>query len=241
MKLAVLSDIHANREALERVLEDLDAVQPDHIVCLGDCIGYGPDPQAVIETLRSRDIPSLIGNHELAALDPSHLSWFNPRARRSLELTLPKLSTASMDFIRRLPRSLILEGCRFVHGFPPESARTYLFQKSEFELLAAFHQMAERLCFVGHTHDLEIVQFDGAQVQRRPLPPGPTQLTAEYRYIINVGSVGQPRDGTNQAKYLIWDRDGDALDVRSIAYDIQAVVNKILAAGLPKEHANRLW
>jgi predicted phosphodiesterase len=241
MKMAIISDIHANFEAFGNVLADADEQRIATMVCLGDCIGYGPEPEAVITEVRRREIPSLIGNHEMAVCDRLHLNWFNPLARSSLEKTLTMLSADSMAYIKTLPYSRVLSNARFVHGYPPESARTYLFRKAPYELRNTFESMAEPICFVGHTHNLELVQYDGRQVERSALPQGITRLETKHRYIINIGSVGQPRDGTNHAKYVIWDTDLGQIEVRFIRYDIAATVNKIKSAGLPENHASRLW
>ncbi len=240
MKIAILSDIHGNYDALTRVLADVDALRPDRTVCLGDCVGYGPEPEEVIQTIRRRRIPTIAGNHEMAIRVPDDLKRFNPSARRSLQLSLARLSAETLKYIHQLPTSMILEGCRCVHGFPPDSAHIYLFQKSVDELTAAFSRMRERLCFVGHTHDLKIVRWDGENPQRGPLAIGLTQLDPQNHYIVNVGSVGQPRDGSPQAKYVVWHADQNQIETRAIDYDISAVQHKILAAGLPAEHARRL-
>jgi predicted phosphodiesterase len=241
LKLAIISDIHGNLEALSKVLADIDSADVDSLVCLGDCIGYGPDPEAVITEIRRRRIPTLLGNHELALCDPSQLAWFNPLAQASLRKSLTMLSSDSIDFIAQLPNHMVCAQCLCVHGYPPDSVRTYLFQKSMEALLATFKDMSEPVCFVGHTHDLEIVVFDGRRVERRPLQSGPITLNAKDRHIINVGSVGQPRDGNNNAKYAIYDTDRRELDIRFVPYDIATTAAKIKAAGLPESHANRLW
>ncbi len=241
MRIAILSDIHSNYDALQKVLADATHAHVDSLICLGDCIGYGPEPEAVIQEVRRLDIPSILGNHEMATLDPSHLDWFNPLARRSLEQTIRMLSEDSLNYIRQLPFCRIVSQARFVHGYPPDSAQTYLFQKSAPELRKTFDTMAERLCFVGHTHTLEIIRYDGRQVDRTLLGQGKTNMADDVSYIINVGSVGQPRDGTHHAKYVIWDLSEKSIEVRFVAYDIASTVAKIKAAGLPESHANRLW
>ena len=104
-----------------------------------------------------------------------------------------------------------------------------------------FDEIKERLCFVGHTHTLEIISYDGHHIGCETLSEGTIRLIAENKYFINVGSIGQPRDDTNDAKYVIWDSSADSIDVRFVAYDIAAVVRKIQSAGLPEEHAQRLW
>jgi predicted phosphodiesterase len=241
MKLAVISDIHGNLEAMQAVLADIGAQDIDQIVCLGDCVGYGPEPEQVIKEIRRRNIATVIGNHEMALRDPDQLSWFNPLARLSLEKTLALLSSESKAYLEELPLSLVVAGSRLVHGYPPESTRTYLFQKTLYEMKKNFLEIPERICFVGHTHDLEIVTFDGTGVVRRALGQGMVTLNGSYHYIINVGSVGQPRDGNNNAKYVLWNQDADTIEVRFVVYDIARTVAKIRAVGLPEQHAARLF
>lgn len=241
MRLAVLSDIHANLEAFEQVLADIDRSDVDAIVSLGDNIGYGPDPNAVIGLLQERRIPSVLGNHELAVLSARHLNWFNPLARRSVLWTIDMLSLPSRAFVSRLPGALVLHGCQFVHGFPPRSIATYLFQVSPQRILNVFRRLTVPLCFIGHTHNLERLEYDGQDVSRNPLAAGSIPLSLEHRHILNIGAVGQPRDGDNSAKYVIWDSLEKILTVRYVPYDIASVVRKIKAAGLPESHADRLW
>lgn len=241
MRIAVISDIHANLEAFESVLADIDRQAVEAVIAIGDNIGYGPNPNQVLTRIRTCSIPTLLGNHELAVLTPDLRSRFNPAARRSIEITAGRLSGTSLDLIAGLPKTRILENLRFVHGFPPASPLVYLFQVPDERLKHTFRQMAEPICFVGHTHQLELVAFDGRAIQRKRLFPGTTALAPDVRYIINVGSVGQPRDGTNHAKYAIFDAGQNTLETRSIAYDIAATAAKIIAAGLPRSHAARLW
>jgi diadenosine tetraphosphatase ApaH/serine/threonine PP2A family protein phosphatase len=116
-----------------------------------------------------------------------------------------------------------------------------MFQVSEGRKQEVFEEMTERLCFIGHTHTLDIIGYTGKEIQYEELPEGIFQLDSEKKYIINIGSVGQPRDSSNNAKYIIWDSAQDSLDVRFLPYDIASVAKKIKAAGLPQEHADRLW
>jgi predicted phosphodiesterase len=241
MKLALISDIHGNIEALQAVLADMATIDIDETVCLGDCIGYGADSEAVLVEVIGRRIPTTLGNHELAVCDESQLNWFNPMARASVEKTIATLSPASIAFIRQLPRIRVIEQCRCVHGYPPESVQTYLFQKAPHALIQTMRSMEESVCFVGHTHDLQLVSFDGRQVERHALDEGLTVLDAANSYIVNVGSVGQPRDGNNNAKYAVYNTDNREIEIRYIPYDIATAVSKIKAAGLPEAHANRLW
>ena len=242
MRVAIISDIHGNLDAFGQVLNDIDASGIDAVVCLGDNVGYGPEPEQVIRQVRKRKIPCVMGNHERAVSDRAHLNWFNPAARISLQKTITMLSEESINYINGMKSSLVVCQSRFVHGFPPDSTDIYLFQVSNDNLNQTFKEMKERLCFVGHTHELKLIGFDGKVSQCIPLKEGIViHLDNDRKYIINVGSVGQPRDGNNNAKYVIWNTSEDSIEVRFVPYDIAAVVAKILAVGLPKVHADRLW
>ena len=241
MRLAVISDIHGNFDAFQQVLADIAKSGIDEVISLGDNVGYGPEPELVIQQIRARPIPSVQGNHELALKDPKYLNWFNPSARKSLVKTRSLLSDESLRYIKKFEPFLISHDCRFVHGFPPDSPLIYMFQASEQSKIEVFEKSAERLCFIGHTHTLQLIGYDGRQLEYHDLPEGLTGLVQEKKYIINVGSVGQPRDADNNAKYVIWDSVNDTIDIKFIPYDIASVVKKIQDAGLPEEHANRLW
>jgi diadenosine tetraphosphatase ApaH/serine/threonine PP2A family protein phosphatase len=241
MRIAVISDIHANLEALEAVLVDIDRLAVDAVFCLGDNIGYGAEPERVVQTLRRRGIPSVLGNHEMAVVDPKYLSWFNPTARQSLQANIDMLASETIAHIRGLKPVMLAHGCRFVHGFPPDSPFVYLFQVSGRRKREVLSKTPERITFVGHTHLLEMVAFDGRRLQQEELAAGTFPLEPDCRYIFNVGSVGQPRDGDNRAKFALWDAEADVLAVRRVAYDIPTAAAKIREAGLPEAHALRLF
>ena len=241
MRLAVISDVHGNLEALQKVLDDIDHSGIDDVVCLGDNVGYGPDPDSVIELVRARAIPCVMGNHELGVVDDAYLSWFNPVARTSLLITRKLLKHNSLAYLGGLHPTLVREGSLYVHGCPPDSVTTYLFELGKPQLMLLFPNLKESVCFVGHTHDLEIVDFDGRQVRIKRLQEGFLTLQQDHKYIVNVGSVGQPRDGNNKAKYVIWDTTRSQLEVRFVGYDISATAQKILELGFPEINAKRLW
>jgi predicted phosphodiesterase len=241
MRLAVISDIHANLEALKQVLRDLDRQSVDAVVSLGDNIGYGPDPEAVLELIRERNIPSVMGNHELGIVNPVSLSHFNPAARLSLEITWGLLSPRSIDFLKTLKTSCVVGRCWCVHGFPPHSVNMYLYQAIESRLRRAFLELEQEVCFVGHTHELIVIGSGEDRPREIPLKQGRNFLPEGYKYIVNAGSVGQPRDGNNRAKYVIWDDETRILEIRYIPYDIAATAKKILELGFPEFNARRLW
>lgn len=241
MRIAIVSDIHSNLEAFLEVLEDIEQSQVDRVVSLGDNIGYGPEPEEVLRLIRARNIFSIMGNHELGIVDRCHLSWFNRAARRSLVINRELLSPPSLAFIETLPPSFVLNRCLFVHGFPPASITTYLFEVPDSQLRKTLSSLDQELCFVGHTHDLGLISLDGRRVRRARLLEGEIRLEEGPNYLINAGSVGQPRDGDNRSKYLIWDPDTRRLEVRFLRYDIARTVQGILALGLPTINADRLF
>ncbi|MBW1708894.1 MAG: metallophosphoesterase family protein [Deltaproteobacteria bacterium] len=241
MKLAVISDIHGNLEAFKQVLADIDRSGVDDLICLGDHVGYGPEPEKVVRRIRELNIRNVIGNHELGLIDKEAWDFFNPLAQKSLSITRKLISSGTLGYFKDLEPYLTLHHCRFVHGCPPDDIMTYLFEVSNFQLQGIFQAMRERLCFVGHTHLLKVIQFDGVKVVQRPLKQGTLALQEDMKYIINIGSVGQPRDGDSRAKYVIMDTDSQLLDVRFVPYDASATAAKIIELGFPDIFAKRLF
>ncbi len=241
MKIAVISDIHGNLEALQEVLRDMDLSRPDAVICLGDNIGYGPDPEEVVRVIRKHEIPCVMGNHELGIVRETFLPWFNSLARRSLLLTRQLISEDTVDYIRRMKSSLTYQKALFVHGCPPNSITRYIFDVPDGVLVKIFWQMDREICFVGHTHDLGIISFDGRNVEHTHLAGGLTPLEEHHRYIVNIGSVGQPRDGNNSAKYVIWNIPKGTIEVRYVPYDISKTAAKITQLGFPEVNARRLY
>lgn len=241
MRLAVISDIHGNLEAFRQVLLDIQQSVVDAVVCLGDCIGYGPEPERVVDLIRGENIPCVMGNHELGLVNRSYLTWFNAPTRQSLLLTQELVSRETLEFIKGLKPAIPYQGCLCVHGCPPDSITTYMFNVLEKELVRIFKTVQEQICFVGHTHTLELIGFDGNEIHRTAALQGVHSLKADRQYIVNVGSVGQPRDGNNRAKYVIWDSSRQTIEVRYVPYDISITARKILDLGFPRWNAQRLW
>ena len=239
MLVAVLSDIHGNIEALEAVWQDMAPLSIGRVVCLGDVVGYGPNPEEAINFVREREVLCCMGNHELGIVNATERAWFNETAQKGLGLTANLLSSESLRYMATLPRFVCLAGARFVHGFPPDSVTTYLFQVDEDEISAWFER-GEALTFVGHTHELEMVSRDGSGVRRRDLVRERFVLD-QTPCIVNAGSVGQPRDGNNNAKYLLWNTQTGMIEVRFVPYDIERTVDKIRKRGFPEYYATRLW
>jgi diadenosine tetraphosphatase ApaH/serine/threonine PP2A family protein phosphatase len=249
--IAVLSDVHGNLEALREVLRDLDARGAGTILNLGDMVGYGPEPEACVRLLRERGALSVLGNHELGLVEAGARGWFNPQAKRALDRTRALVSEDSLEYFRTLPRAIEFAGALCVHGCPPALVTRYLYELDEAELRECFGMYANSLCFVGHTHELERISLlpgqGRAKVVRKALRGGRLALNPLARHLVNAGAVGQPRDGDNRAKYILWEPAADGpgapgtIEVRYIPYDIARTAAGILEKGLPAVYADRLW
>ncbi|GAU09243.1 metallophosphoesterase family protein [Desulfoplanes formicivorans] len=239
MAIAVISDIHANLEALEAVLADIDQRGLSRIICLGDLVGYGPNPQEVVQRVRQRSILSVAGNHEMGVLSDRSLFWFNPKTRANVLRMREMLSEDAISFLATLPRSLVVDDALFVHGFPPRSPFVYLFQIQGETLAKRLAGLSHTPSFVGHTHELVLEGLHQGSVESRILHKGILSLDWE-QCIVNVGSVGQPRDGDPSAKYVIWDKENATIEVCFVPYDARRTAAKINALGFPAYYGERL-
>lgn len=241
MKIAVLADIHGNLEAFETVMADIRKERPDRIISLGDNIGYGADSETIINLLEKYDIESVLGNHELAITFPPFIKWFNPTSKQAVSHSIASLSEKSKETIRRFKKSIAFQGMRFVHGAPPSSVALYLFQITDRKLSDKISKTAETVCFTGHTHDIGVIESENGQLTRKKLKKGITRLSGAKKYVVNIGSVGQPRDETNHAKYVIYNTETMTIDLRYVEYDFKTAADKIKDAGLPEEFARKLY
>ncbi len=239
MRILVMSDIHANYTALEAVLKD--AGQVDETWCLGDTVGYGPDPNACVEELR--DIPMLtclLGNHDVAVLGRMPFKSFNGDARRSLEWHERVLAPTNADFLQTLPENPKVRGdVTMAHGSPRDPVWEYIINTLSARL--NFDYFDTDYCFVGHSHIQCIFQLD--EERDRITLDAPTigeAMQLKGRAILNPGSVGQPRDRDSRAAYAIFDPDAKTWEARRVEYDIAEVQERIRQARLPEKHAIRL-
>ena len=230
MRVAIISDIHANLEALTAVLADIDAEGVDRIVCLGDVVGYGANPAECLALVRARAPHCVLGNHDSAVFEPELRLLFSTNARAAAEWTARQLDAEAVAWLRALPFRLLLDGVLFVHAAPSEPERwDYVFGLMEARMHAA--SFTERLCFIGHTHHAAVYS----------LRPAVKHYNGFDRFIINPGSVGQPRDGNPRASYGLLDTVAGSYENRRIEYDIARAAGKIIAAKLPKRLADRLY
>ena len=241
MRLAIVADIHGNWQALQAVLSDIAGQDVAGIFSLGDNIGYGPEPEEVVQALLAHQVVSVMGNHELALVSRSYYNRLHQTARTSLDITRSLLSDRGRVWLASLPPSRASHGARFVHGCPPQSMTVYLFSPSINRLQRVFASFPEPVCFAGHTHTLNIYHSDSGGVSCGHLAEGKRQLERQSRYIIMAGSVGQPRDPLNwHAKYLLWQPEDQTVVVRSVPYDVQTTVRLLGERGFPVTNAKRL-
>lgn len=242
MRFLILSDIHANLEALDAVLRDAAGRRYDAILCLGDIVGYGPNPNEVAAWVRSNADVVIRGNHDKACSGASNYDSFNPIAQHSSHWTQQELTDAHVQWLLDLGRGPVpVEDFDLVHGAPDDEDR-YMFHEHEAEI--GFMHTEAQLTFFGHTH----VQggFVGEwfrrklDVSRLNILPDQMAILPDRAYLLNPGAVGQPRDGDARAAYCIYDSTARLVDFCRTSYDIRTVQEKILACGLPPELAYRL-
>ena len=229
MQFAIISDIHSNLEALTRAFELIDQESIQEVVCLGDIVGYGANPNECVGLVRDRCTIVLRGNHDAAAVNPSNAESFTRNARIAAEWTGKELSDSNKKFLEGLPYTYRMDEILFVHSSPyqPES---WYYVLTEEDLQSAFQSFEERICFIGHSHFPGIFSEEGPALSVSP---------AE-RYVVNVGSVGQPRDGNARLSFGIFDTERwNYRNIRS-EYPFQIAAEKILRAGLPRALADRL-
>jgi predicted phosphodiesterase len=238
MQILVISDIHANLTALEAVLADAGEI--DAAWCLGDLVGYGPDPNECIQ--RVRELPELIcliGNHDAAALGQIDLASFNPEARLAVQWTQEVLTPASRDYLRGLPERLVRDPVTLVHGSPRQPVWEYLLDART--ATRNFDYFDTPYCFVGHSHLPVIYQLREEYPMAKLVIPEPqSHIDLTPRAILNPGSVGQPRDHNPLASYALFDPDELTWDYRRVEYDIASVQARMKEFGLPERHILRL-
>ncbi len=239
MRALVISDVHANLTALEAVLADAGTV--DEVWCLGDVVGYGPDPNEVVGRLRSLpNLTCMLGNHDVAVLGQMNFAVFNNDARKSLIWQQKAISPENRAFLESLPKDTQVKGkVSLAHGSPRDPVWEYVLNTLTARL--NFEAFETPYCFVGHSHIQCMFRYDEERDRVTldvPMPGQVTRLTP--RAILNPGSVGQPRDRDHRAAYAIFDQENDFWEPRRVPYDFDAVQKRIRELGLPEKHAARL-
>lgn len=229
MRFAIISDIHSNLEALTKALEIIDTKGVQEIVCLGDIVGYGANPNECVELVFKRSSIILLGNHDLAAVDLSKAGGFTEHARLSAHWTSGKLLPDNKSRLEKLPYTSSFSGAFLVHSSPYEPEE-WNYILSLLDARQAFGHFTEGLCFVGHSH---IPGVFGESSLRQT-------VSRDERFLVNVGSVGQPRDRDPRLSFGIFDTGRWEYQHIRVEYDVRSASRKIIASGLPKALGERI-
>jgi diadenosine tetraphosphatase ApaH/serine/threonine PP2A family protein phosphatase len=239
MKTAILSDIHANVEALEAVLRDIAIIGCQKIYCLGDVVGYGPAPNEACARVRQLGIETVQGNHDqAAALDiPLQEALLSPLAYRSLQWTRKVLSDDNRRWLRQLPQCIPLPDMEagLFHA-SPDRPEAWEYITSRYQAWDVLEGQSHKICFIGHTHRPSVWVLEDDLVSERP--PEAISIRARSRYLVNVGSVGQPRDRDPRCSYVLF--DGQTVQFRRVDYEVSVTQRQIREQKLPDRLADRL-
>ncbi len=234
MTIAIISDIHGNLEALNKAFSFLEKEGIDEVFCLGDVVGYGPNPNECVELIRERCEHVVLGNHDAAVLGITDISKFNVNAKNAITWTNERLSKENRNYLKELPYIYRQDDTLFVHASPLEPNKwTYIF--SDVNAAETFSSFHEKICFIGHTHTPAIYN-------EMELLPKTNQFKfkKDEKYLVNVGSVGQSRDGDNRLCFCIFDTAAYRIEFVRLVYDMVMTSNKIIGSGLPPFLAERL-
>jgi predicted phosphodiesterase len=244
MRYLILSDIHSNIEALEAVLRASAAQRCDAVLVLGDLVGYGADPNAVVDRVRGLKPAAIVrGNHDKVAAGLDDAEDFNPMAKSAAHWTRESLTPETFEYLRDLPvgPSLVDDMVEICHGSPLDED---LYVVADIDAARSISVARTPICLFGHTHVALSARMDNQRRLEIDAPQGhpefATSIEADSKYLINPGSVGQPRDGDARAAYAIADLDQKVVTLYRVAYPIEAAQKKILDAGLPPMLAYRL-
>ncbi len=240
MKYAIISDIHSNLEAFQKVIDAIKEEKVNKYLFAGDVVGYGANPSECIKELKKLNCVGVAGNHDWGALGLTSLEHFNPYAKEAIEWTVKKLSKKDKEFLKSLPLVKKIDDITLVHStlLNPEN---WDYIRSTFQVHKSIELQETSITFVGHSH-VPITFFDPSESK------GPIRFTREekielkegYKYFINVGSVGQPRDGNPKSSYAIYDKKNRIVEIKRVEYDIKKAQEKIFEAELPRILGERL-
>lgn len=237
MRYGVFSDVHSNLEAFEAICEDFKSCRIDQFLFLGDIVGYGANPSECIAMLKSLDPVSIAGNHDWAVADVIDLDSFSQMAAQSIIWTKEIINESEQSFLSGL--ELIKNGStwRLVHG-ALNNPQDFNYMSDEYMAARTFSCLEEQVCFVGHTHKAGIFIQDKEKINLSLVKS--CKLKKDLRYIVNVGSVGQPRDGDHKASLCVYDDVDSSIEFRRVPYDAKRARQKIIDSGLPRLLGDRL-
>lgn len=239
MKFGIISDIHGNLEALQVVLQEIKKEDCNEIIFLGDIVGYGANPNECIELLRQERVVGVAGNHDYAVLNKTSIKNFNPYAQAAILWTQKILTKESLWYLDAF--LLVNKSYPFhiVHSSPDDPGDWYYLFTIE-DIIPQFNFFSYPVCLVGHTHiPFVVAKRNDGKIEI--IKENKFELNSGWQYIINVGSVGQPRDQNPQASFAIYDTKTNIFEIRRIDYDIKTAADKIINANLPPILAERLF
>ncbi len=239
MSIAIVSDVHANRHAFEAVLADIAAVGPERIWCLGDLVGYGADPDACVAIARERCELNLAGNHDLAVTGALPVEDFSAWAHAATSWTQATIRPETLAFLEQLVPSDHREGLGLFHASPRDPVWEYVLSAQQ--AAGCLDAQADRICLIGHSHvALSFSREPGGLTAGQTRAGGTRLELASGEWLLNPGSVGQPRDGDPRAAWMEYDLAAQAATYHRVEYDVEAAGAAIRAAGLPEGLAERL-
>lgn len=236
MRYALIADVHGNLEALEAVLLSVEKEKIDQILCVGDIVGYGADPIECIHLVKDKCSKSICGNHDSAAIGVTDIDFFNPFAKEAVLWTSERLSEEEINYLASLKLVEREDNFTMVHA-TLDSPRDWGYILNTFDAAVTFQLQTDPVCFIGHSHVPVAYQKKENFISGHRFI---SKIEPDSQYIINVGSVGQSRDGDPRASYVIYDKKMQTLRLKRVEYDISKTQKKILDAGLPQILADRL-
>ncbi|MBE7479114.1 MAG: metallophosphoesterase family protein [Polyangiaceae bacterium] len=242
MRLGILSDIHANYEALSAAVEAFKSENIKEYYCLGDTVGYGGSPNECADVVRDLVKATILGNHDAAVAGRMDYSYYYEAARHALDTHAQLLSKDNTDWLRGLPYQIRLDAVEVLlcHGSPVRLEEfEYIFAPEQArECLPIYDELAH-ITLIGHSHLCKVFALTRNSVEE--LPPVDFDLEPHKKYIVSVGSIGQPRDYDNRASYTVYDTDKKRFEFKRVEYDIETAAEKVLRAKLERNFAHRLF
>jgi len=242
MRLAIFSDVHANLEALNAVFEAYKSERIDRYYCLGDVVGYGANPNECANLVRQKAELTILGNHDAAVAGRMDYSYYYEAARQALDAHANALTLENMEWLKGLPYKHMLDenGVLLCHGSPVRIEEfEYIFAPEQARECLPLWDKLGHITLIGHSHLCKVFALTPYSVEE--LPVADFTLEPGRRYVVSVGSVGQPRDYDNRARYTIYDSDAKRFEFKRIEYDIETAAEKVLRAKLERNFAHRLY
>ncbi len=242
MRLGIFSDVHANIEALSAVMEAFRAERCDEFYCLGDVVGYGANPNECVDVVRKVAKVTILGNHDAAVAGRMDYSYYYEAARHALDKHSKELTAENHAWLKSLPykHDLTAHDVQLCHGSPVRLEEfEYIFAPEQARECLPILNSLPQITFIGHSHLCKVFALRPGEVVE--LPARTFSLRPEFKYIVSVGSVGQPRDYDNRASYAVFDTKKRELEFKRIEYDIESAATKIFAAGLERNFGHRLY